>query len=85
MEYNYIEIRSRIVCTTGTSLQVLHIGGGGVILHVVCKVLPVPSGGAGLLSIRRVMRGSCIISAVLTPAVCAVSDCRACLCGVTSM
>jgi hypothetical protein len=49
--------RSRIVCTTGIrwlnlSLQALHIG-GGAIFHVVWKVLPVPSGGAGLLSIQR--------------------------------
>jgi hypothetical protein len=50
--------RSRIVCSTGirwlnTSLQVLNKGGGGAILHVVWKILPVPSGSAGLLSIRR--------------------------------
>jgi hypothetical protein len=48
----------RIVCTTAirwlnTSLQVLHIGGGGAIFHIVWKVLSVPSGGAGLLSIWR--------------------------------
>jgi hypothetical protein len=46
------------VCTTGirwlnTSLQVLDRGGEGAIFHVVWKVVPVPSGGAGLLSIRR--------------------------------
>jgi hypothetical protein len=50
--------RSRIVCAAGIwwlniSLQVLHVGAGGAIFHVHWKVLPVPSGGAGILSTRR--------------------------------
>ena len=58
--------RSRIACTTvrrwlNTSLQVLFKGGGGAIFNVVWKVLPVPSVGAGFLSIRRL----CVVLVLL--------------------
>ena len=79
-------MRSRIACTTGirwlnTSLEVLLIGGGGAIFNVVWKVLPVPSVGAGFLSIRRLCVVLVLLQRSRLPLFCAVSGCRTCLCG----